>query len=175
LIGPIPGGRRIYYQKHLAHHWLPHLRGDWVLALSNAFLIRHPAEMLSSLAAKMGQPVLRDTGLPQQVELFRATRARAGCAPPVVDARDVLADPPGMLRRLCSALGLEFTPAMLAWEPGLRPTDGIWAEHWYADVARSTGFAPYAPRAGALGPELEAVHAECVGFYRELHEHRLTS
>jgi hypothetical protein len=175
LTGPVPDGKAVFYQKHMAHHLLPEVGRAWLDGLVHAFLIRDPREMLLSLRKVTPHPGVRDTGLPQQVELFRATRARAGCAPPVVDARDVLADPPGMLRRLCSALGLEFTPAMLAWEPGLRPTDGIWAEHWYADVARSTGFAPYAPRAGALGPELEAVHAECVGFYRELHEHRLTS
>ena len=29
LVGPIPHGRSVYYQKHMAHHWLPHLRGEW--------------------------------------------------------------------------------------------------------------------------------------------------
>jgi hypothetical protein len=175
LTGPVPDGKAVFYQKHMAHHLLPEIGRAWLDGLVHAFLIRDPREMLLSLRKVIPHPGVRDTGLPQQVELFRATRARMGTTPPVVDARDVLADPPGMLRRLCSALGLEFTPAMLAWEPGLRPTDGIWAPHWYADVARSTGFAPYVPRSGALGPELEAVHAECVDLYRELHEHRLTS
>jgi hypothetical protein len=36
LTGEVPHGRAIYYQKHMTHHWLPHLRGDLVLALSNA-------------------------------------------------------------------------------------------------------------------------------------------
>ena len=33
--------------------------------------------------------------------------------------------------------------AMLSWPPGLRETDGIWAKHWYGEVAKSTSFQPY--------------------------------
>jgi hypothetical protein len=175
LTGPVPGGKAVFYQKHMAHHLLPEIGREWLDGLVHAFLIRDPREMLLSLSKVMPRPGALDTGLPQQLELFRAVRARTGAPPPVVDARDVLRDPPGVLRRLCRALGLEFDPAMLAWEPGLRPTDGIWAEHWYADVARSTGFAPYAERPGELGPELAAVHAECAEPYRELYRHRLTA
>ncbi|HXI20151.1 MAG TPA: hypothetical protein VNH46_03660, partial [Gemmatimonadales bacterium] len=115
LTGPIPEGRAIYYQKHMAHHYLPHLQGDWVLALTNCFLIRHPAEMLTSLAAKMGLPSLRDTGLPQQVEIFRLVRARLGAVPPVLDAEDVLRDPRGMLQALCARVGVPFSERMLTW------------------------------------------------------------
>ena len=93
----------------------------------------------------------------------------------MVDARDVLENPAGVLRALCTALELEFTPAMLRWEPGLRPTDGIWAEHWYAEVARSTGFERWRARAGELTRALARVHAECQAPYRELWERRLTA
>jgi hypothetical protein len=173
LTGPVPGGKAVFYQKHMAHHLLPEIGREWLAALVHAFLVRDPREMLLSLAKVTPDPGPLDTGLPQQLELFRAERARTGRVPPVVDARDVLRDPPRVLRALCAALGLEFTPAMLAWEPGLRPTDGIWAPHWYAEVARSTGFAPYAERPGALPDGLARVHAEVAGAYAELHEHRL--
>ena len=72
------------------------------------FLIRHPAEMLPSLAAKMGLPVLRDTGLPQQVEIFRDVRARTGETPVVLDSEDVLKDPRGVLGRFCARVGVAF-------------------------------------------------------------------
>ena len=63
----------------MAHHLLPHLRGDWLGQLTNAFLIRDPAEMLPSLAAQgRASRCSRDTGLPQQVEIFRDVRARTG-------------------------------------------------------------------------------------------------
>jgi hypothetical protein len=173
LIGPIPEGRRVYYQKHMAHHWLPHLRGEWVFALTNAFLIRHPAEMLTSLAVKMGQPVLRDTGLPQQVEIFREVRRRTGATPVVLDTEDVLKNPRGVLGQFCARVGVDFDERMLSWPAGRRATDGIWAKHWYDVVERSTGFEPYAPRPRQVAPELEPVLAECLPYYQELAEHRL--
>ena len=173
LTGAIPHGRTIYYQKHMSHHWLPHLRGEWVLELSNAFLIRHPAEMLASLAARMGPPSLRDTGLPQQAEIFRFVAERTGSIPPVLDAEDVLRDPAGMLARLCEIVEVPFTDRMLSWPAGRRKTDGIWAKHWYDAVERSTGFEPFRPRPHEVPPELEGLLAECLPYYEELRRHRL--
>jgi hypothetical protein len=173
LIGPIPRGRTVYYQKHMAHHWLPHLRGEWVFSLTNAFLIRHPAEMLTSLAVKMGQPVLRDTGLPQQVEIFREVRRRTGTTPPVLDTEDVLKNPRGVLERFCKRVGVAFDDRMLTWPAGRRETDGIWAKHWYDAVERSTGFEPWKPRPRTVAPELESLLDECLPYYEELAAHRL--
>lgn len=175
LTGPVPGAKPIFYQKHMAHHLLPEVGREWLGALDHAFLLRDPREMLLSLAKVMPSPSALDTGLPQQLELYREVERRTGRPAPVIDARDVLADPAGLLARLCAALGLEFTPRMLRWEPGLRPTDGPWAEHWYAEVARSTGFEPWRPRGGDLSPALERVHAECLGPYGELFERRLSA
>ena len=179
LTGPVPDGKAVFYQKHMAHHLLPEVGREWLADLVHAFLIRDPREMLLSLSRVMPEPSALDTGLPQQLELFHAIEHaiehRLGRPPPVIDARDVLEDPAGMLRALCTALALEFTPAMLAWAPGLRPTDGIWAKHWYGEVARSTGFERWRPRAGELTGRLAEVHEECRAPYRELFEHRLTA
>jgi hypothetical protein len=173
LVGPVPEGRAIYYQKHMAHHWLPHLRGDWVMQLSNAFLIRHPAEMLTSLAARMGLPSLRDTGLAQQLEIFGFVRKGTGTTPPVLDAEDVLRDPRGVLERLCVAVGVPFSERMLSWPPGGRTTDGIWAKYWYDAVERSTGFEPWQPKPRTVAPELAPLLAECLPYYEDLYRHRL--
>ncbi|HEX6882410.1 MAG TPA: HAD family hydrolase [Planctomycetota bacterium] len=175
LTGPVPGDRPVFYQKHMAHHLLPEVERDWLAGLMHAFLIRDPREMLLSLAKVTPDADVLDTGLPQQLELFQAVRARTGRTPPVLDARDVLEEPAGCLRALCTALQLEFTPAMLAWEPGLRPTDGLWASHWYGEVARSTGFERWRPREGELAGRLADVHARCREPYAELYSHRLTA
>jgi hypothetical protein len=175
LTGPIPEGRAIYYQKHMAHHWLDHLRGEWILELANVFLIRHPAEMLTSLAAKMGLPALRDTGLPQQVELYEFVQERTGVVPPVLDAEDVLRDPGTLLKRLCDLVGVPFTDRMLRWPAGRRATDGIWARHWYEAVERSTGFAPYQPRPRTVPPDLQPLLDACLPYYHQLAKHRITA
>ena len=174
LSGPVPEGKAIHYQKHMAHHLLPAIDRSWLGAVVNCFLIRAPREMLASLARVTPQPTLPDTGLPQQVEIFELAQGSSGDLPPVVDARDVLSDPPGVLARLCTRIGVPFTDRMLRWPPGARATDGIWAKHWYASVERSTGFSPYRPRDAPVPDELQDLLAECQPLYARLHEHRIT-
>lgn len=175
LTGPVPGGKAIFYQKHMAHHLLPGMEGDWLDALAHAFLIRDPREMLTSLVRVTPDPTIEDTGLPQQVALFRRVSGRTGAPPPVVDARDLLEDPAGVLVRLCAALGVEYVERMLSWEPGPRPTDGVWAEHWYGSVERSTGFRPYRPKPDEVPPRLADLHAACRDLYDELRARRLAA
>lgn len=172
LTGPVPDGKSIFYQKHMAHHLLPGMDCDWVLQLRNAFLIRDPREVLPSLAEFLPEPTLRDTGLEQQWTLFQRVRRATGAAPPVIDARDVLIDPRGVLEALCEALGVPFCESMLSWEPGSRPTDGIWAKYWYDDVERSTGFQPYQPSSEPVPDRLDALHATCRSYYQKLYAHR---
>src|SRR5579875_3967839 len=40
LTGPVPEGKTIFYQKHMAHHLLPNMGRDWLDAVTNCFLIR---------------------------------------------------------------------------------------------------------------------------------------
>jgi len=173
LTGPIPDGASIYYQKHMAHHLLPDMERTWVQALRNAFLIRAPREMLTSLVEVLPEPTLSDTGLPQQWDLFRRLRRERGTPPPVVRARDVLTAPRATLGALCEALDVPFREAMLSWEPGPRDTDGVWAEHWYDAVYDSTGFRPYEPKDAPVPDRLEGLLAECRTLYANLCDHRL--
>jgi hypothetical protein len=173
LTGPIPEGKGIFYQKHMTHHLLPHIDRGWMERLTHAFLIRDPREMLTSLVRHMARPRLSDTGLPQQVEIFEWVRERTGRIPPVLDAEDVLNRPEIALRSLCAAVGVEFSSCMLRWPPGPRPTDGVWARHWYKSVETSTGFRPYRPKPDPVPEGMEEIHSECQALYRVLHVHRL--
>lgn len=174
LLGPAPGGRAIFYQKHMAHHLLPDVDRSWTERLTNCFLIRDPREVIASFTRVIESPTPQDLGFPQQVDLFDRECDRLGHAPPVIDARDVLSDPPAMLARVCEAVGVAFDPAMLAWPAGRRETDGAWAPHWYANVERSTGFAPYTPRTGPIPDRLRPVLDACEELYQRLHVQRLT-
>lgn len=175
LTGPIPGGKSIWYQKHMTHHLLPDVGDAWLDDLVHAFLIREPAAMLVSLTEFIPRPTLRDTGLPQQLALFDRVRRTTRRVPPVVDGHDVLADPRVALERLCDALGVAFDPAMLRWEPGLRDTDGAWAPAWYGKVAQTTGFAPPPDEPVEVPAELRGLHDECVQIYNELSQYALGS
>jgi len=173
LTGPVPGTRAIWYQKHMAHHLLPMIERDWLDALTHAFLIREPDEMVASLLKTFPGAGLADTGLPQQCEIFDRIADRQGRAPPVVLASDVLKDPRAQLEALCSALGIPFLDAMLSWPPGRRDTDGAWATHWYAAVEASTGFEPFRRRHVELTDGQAMLVDECRPWYEKLYALRL--
>jgi len=173
LTGEIPDGRSVFYQKHMAHHLLPEIDLGWLDSVTNAFLIRDPREMLTSLIRVTPQPTVADTGLPQQSELFDRMREQTGRTPPVLDSRDVLDDPRGLLTRLCEVLGLPFSDSMLSWEAGRRETDGIWAKYWYDAVERSTAFQPYRPKTDEVPQRLRDIYEECMVHYEKLHAARL--
>jgi hypothetical protein len=175
LTGPIPSGRRIWYQKHMAHHLLPMIDRGWLGQLSHCFLIRDPREMLASLVQFVPQPTLADTGLVQQVELFEEVRQRAGEPPPVINGRDVASDPRGILSSLCRRLGVDFQDAMLRWPAGGRATDGAWAPFWYDKVNASTTFAPPDRAPAAIPDRLADLYQACRPYYDSLAEHCLLS
>jgi hypothetical protein len=174
LVGPVPGERAIYYQKHMAHHLLGHIERGWLKLLAHCFLIRRPREMLASLIKRYPEACVTDTGLPQQVELFRQIRRWSNRVPPVVDSRDLLCDPRGMLRALCAAVGVDFDTRMLSWPPGPRETDGAWAPYWYGAVNATTTFVPYRAKDCAVPAGYEAMLSECETYYEELSVHRLS-
>jgi hypothetical protein len=168
--GDVPPGR-ILYQKHMTHHMLPSFGRDWMDALDHAFLIRAPERVAASYAARREEVTLEDLGFERQAELFDRVAQRAGAAPPVIDAEAVRADPEGVLRRLCSALGLAFDPGMLAWPAGPRASDGAWAAHWYGAVNASTGFAPPEPAPPPLAGRMRAIADAARPDYDRLHVH----
>jgi len=173
LTGPAPQGKSIFYQKQMSHHLLPEIGRDWLPKLTNCFLIRHPAEVLPSLDEKYAKPTLPDTGYPQQVEIFDFIAARSGQTPLVIDSKDVLLNPRGILSQFCEKLGVAFQESMLSWPPGFRDTDGVWARHWYNAVEKTTGFQPYQAKTKALPEHLKTLYTECLPFYEKLHAHRL--
>jgi hypothetical protein len=175
LTGPVPYGRAIWYQKHMAHHLLPAIGRDWLDALTHAFLIREPDEMVASLLRTFPAAGLADTGLPQQCEIFDRVAERLGRAPPVMLASDVLKDPRAQLEALCDALAIPFLPSMLAWPAGPRDTDGAWAPHWYAAVEVSTGFEPWRARHVQLTAEQTGLVDECRPYYEKLYALRLSA
>ncbi len=163
----------IWYQKHMAHHMVGPVAHDDLTGLTHAFLIRDPARVVASYAAKREAVRPEHLGTARQVEYFDREADRLGRAPPVIDSADVLRDPEGTLRLLCAALGIAWDPDMLQWASGIRDTDGIWAPHWYATVAASTGFGP--PQEGAidLAPEEQVIADACRPDYDYLFRYAL--
>lgn len=173
LTGDAPNGAGLWYQKHMSHHLLPEMGRAWLDQLTNCFLIREPRAMLVSLIDRLGPVGIMDTGLPQQLELFRYQAERTGETPAVVDSKDVLLDPQGVLSKLCERVGIGFEPAMLKWAAGPRETDGCWGPHWYHSTNNSTEFGTYRPKEVVVPAEFEEIAQQCEEIYAELHQHRI--
>ncbi len=173
LTGEIPGGKAIYYQKHMTHHMLDHIDLAWTNTLTNCFLLRDPAEVITSFIKVIPNPTIEQTGLPQQARIFDHVRAVTGKIPPVIDSADVLKTPRETLAMLCDALNVPFDPTMLSWSPGRRDTDGIWAKYWYDAVEASIGFAPYQPKNEPVPAHLRGLLADCQALYQQMSAHTL--
>ena len=58
----------------------------------------------------------------------------------ILDSDDMALRPRETLRALCAELDIPYTDEMLAWESGPHECDGPWADWWYANVHKSSGW-----------------------------------
>ena len=78
--GDIPGGKPLFYQKHMTLHMIPSFDRGFMRQLTNVFLIRHPARVIASYSKKRESPTLDDVGFVQQAQLFDEVAAWLGRA-----------------------------------------------------------------------------------------------
>ncbi|WP_310740749.1 sulfotransferase-like domain-containing protein [Ideonella alba] len=168
LLGPVPGGLPVWYQKHMAHHLPAGLALDWVDGLHNVLLIRDPVRVVASYVKSRAEVAPEDLGVLQQMRLLEHLQARHGQVPTIIDSADFLQRPEAHLRALCAHLDLDFRPGMLQWPAGPRASDGVWAPHWYAAVWRSTGFERAADEAPVLTGHAAEVAEACRPAYEQL-------
>ncbi len=164
VLGPCE--RSVSFQKHMAHH-LVELDRSFLTKTTNVLLIRDPAEVVVTLAKQLAAPTLGDVGIAVQAQLLAQLCAK-GQSPVVLDAKELLLDPEGVLRQLCEQTGIPWDGAMLSWPSGPKSCDGVWAPHWYENVHRSTGFEAWRPRVPATAPHLTRLIEECRPHYERL-------
>jgi hypothetical protein len=170
LSEPAQDAVTVLFMKQMAHH-LVDLDQSFMQQTHNIFLIRDPWEMLPSLTIQLPDARLEDTGLATQWRLFEHL-VETGQNPAVLDSRELLLDPPGVLGRLCEHLDISYTKDMLTWPVGARPEDGVWASHWYHAVHKSKGFSPYVAKSD-FPQHLNALLAECQPWYDKLFAHAI--
>lgn len=172
LIGEVPEGKAHYYQKHMTQHMLENVPRAWMAQVRNVFLIRHPARVIASFAAKYDQMTLADIGFAQQAELFEQVQSW-GQTPIVIDSADIRRAPEVLLKRLCAALDLTYEPAMLHWPAGGHPQDGVWASHWYGAVHRSSGFASAEGEVPKLEGPAAQLLSQALQLYQKLEAYKI--
>ena len=170
ILEETPNSPPVLFMKQMAHH-LVELDESFLEKTNNIFLVRDPEQMLPSLTIQLPDAGLADTGLRRQWELYEQLLA-AGQQPAIVDSRELLLDPRGVLAALCDHLDIPFYDDMLSWEAGPREEDGIWAPHWYHAVHKSTGFSAYRHKA-EFPDQLRPLLAECAPWYDRLYAHAI--
>lgn len=163
-----PEEKPVYYQKHMSQHMIAGADRSWINECTNVFLIRHPARVIASYAAKRENPTLDDIGFRQQAELFDQVCQNNGVAPPVLDSAFVRQDPERALKSLCDAINLPFQAQMLRWRKGGHKNDGVWAVHWYGAVWQSEGFANAEGPLPVVPEALKLVLDEAMPFYERM-------
>ena len=164
-----PSSVAIQYEKHMTHHMPRGVDLSWTRDMKHVFLIRSPERVIASYRQKMPSVSSEDIGIARQRELFDEITAITGKRPPVVDTLDILNDPAHMLRQLCVALDVPWCEgAMTQWKVGSRPTDGVWASHWYGAVESSTQFSSPPSSAPELDETGRALAADMMAHYEAM-------
>ena len=174
LGGPVPGGKAVWYQKHMSHHMEGSISVRDFPDHSHIFLIRDPDLMVASYRHKNELVDARQLGFARLVEYHKYVSDRMGRAAPVIDGNAVLADPPAQLAALCLTIGIGWDPAMLGWKMGRHPDDGIWGRHWYNAVWQSDGFGPPTARSELETAEQKIANA-CRADYEYLRQFQIGS
>ena len=174
ITGAMPEGKKVWYQKHMAHHLLPQMDRKWIDNFVNCFLIRDPGQVLLSYTKTRRGVTPDDLGYKRLAEIFDLVKERTGEVPPVIDARDLLQNPRQVLTLLCERVGIPFSGKMLSWPAGRRETDGVWGKYWYHNLEKSTGFLPYSPRLEPLPEDLKTIYEQSMELYDYLREYRLS-
>ncbi|MEE9334320.1 MAG: hypothetical protein V3U65_09535 [Granulosicoccaceae bacterium] len=163
-----PHASGIFFQKHICTHILPHIKLDWVNAISNVFLIRDPHLVVASYAAKREDCVASDLGYALQKNLFDQIQNIGVTKPLVIDSALFIDNPRQQFTILCEQLNIDFEEAMLCWPAGARDTDGVWGKHWYNAVNKSTGFKKQNTAYPALSEAQQQVAEACMADYETI-------
>ncbi|WP_037254340.1 hypothetical protein [Roseobacter sp. SK209-2-6] len=172
LLGPVPAAKPHFYQKHMTQHMVPGMPRDWMRDVTNVFLIRHPARVIASYAAKRENPTLDDIGFRQQAELFKLCQD-LGQNPIVIDSHDIREAPAAKLEQLCDALSIPSSPKMLSWPKGGHANDGVWAPVWYGAVWNSEGFAGPEGNLPDVEEEQQPVLKAAMSYYEEMKSRKI--
>lgn len=167
-----PDNKKIWYQKHMAHHLLNTNDIDWIKSFNNFLLIRDPKEVIASYVKKNNLNKIEELGYKQQIKIAEyLTKKNEKFA--VIDCKDLLDNPKNILMSWCKFLDISFSEKMLKWKKGNHPNDGIWWNHWYGNVIKTTGFTKLNRENIIVDAKYRCIYNEANDYYRELRKYCL--
>ena len=165
LLGKIPDEKKIYYQKHMAHHLIDLKKIEWIKKCENCFLIRHPKEVIHSYTAKNNLNSIEELGYPQQYAIIQLLK-KANKSFIVIESSELLENPKKVLMGWCKKIDIRFNSSMLNWEKGNHDNDGIWWKHWYDNVIKSTGFQKNIKKDITIENKYDSIYNESMKYYK---------
>ena len=169
LTNKIPEGKKIWYQKHMAHHILDLSNIEWITNCENCILLRHPKEVISSYSSKNKLNSVEELGYPQQYEIIKFLK-RKNKSYTVIDSSKLLNNPKKVLLSWCKKINIKYDQSMLEWKKGNHINDGIWWECWYDNVIQTTGFQKYIKKDITIEDKYDSIYNESMKYYSYLKE-----
>ena len=164
----IPQSKKIWYQKHMAHHLINLDDIEWIKGFHNCFLIRHPKDVINSYIRKNQLNHVDELGYPQEWKLIEYLKKNEKNIL-VIDSSILLKDPRNVLNQWCRKLNIDFDARMLTWKKGSYPTDGIWWEHWYNNVINTNQFESFNNKSDSIPKEYQSIYNEALDYYEKLY------
>nr|VFJ61074.1 MAG: hypothetical protein BECKFM1743A_GA0114220_102783 [Candidatus Kentron sp. FM]VFJ61561.1 MAG: hypothetical protein BECKFM1743C_GA0114222_102953 [Candidatus Kentron sp. FM]VFK13662.1 MAG: hypothetical protein BECKFM1743B_GA0114221_102903 [Candidatus Kentron sp. FM] len=126
--------------KDMCYHCHDHIINDdeFLKRLTNIFLIRDPIKSIPSHFNINPNAVLDEMGYEKEFNIFHKVASLTGTFPMVIDTRDLIANPHGIVKRYCDLVGLPFMESALNWEAGYKPEWDVW-KGWHKSVSSSSG------------------------------------
>jgi len=163
-----PHKEEVVFFKNMTHHIMKLDKGFTKQGF-NILLTRNPKEMIPSFAKVIPELSMKDLGYAEHLGLMEYFD-KYEIPYAVLDAKNVLLNPEGVLKKLCEKAEIEFDKAMLSWPAGARPENGVWDKYWYDNVHASTGFKKHEPKKEDFPEHLIPLLNECQPIYEKLSE-----
>ena len=164
-----PDGKKIWYQKHMAHHILNLNDIEWITNFENCILLRHPKEVISSYSNKNKLNSFEELGYRQQYEIIRLLKKKNKSFI-IIDSSELLQNPAKVLDVWCKKINIKYEQSMLNWEKGNHINDGIWWKSWYDNVIKTTGFQKYKKKDINIESEYDSIYNESMKYYTYIKE-----
>ena len=164
-----PDGKKIWYQKHMAHHILNLNDIDWITNFENCILLRHPKEVISSYSNKNKLNSFEELGYRQQYEIIKLLKKKNKSFI-IIDSSELLQNPAKVLGTWCKKINIKYEQSMLNWKKGNHINDGIWWKSWYDNVIKTTGFQKYKKKDINIESEYDSIYNESMKYYTYIKE-----
>lgn len=168
LQSEIPDNKKVWYQKHMAHHILELDDLSWIEKFDNCILIREPKYVINSYIKKNNLKSILELGYVQQYDIAKyLIEKKINFF--VIDSDKLLDNPTQVLKSWCNHLNLGFDKAMLSWKKGPHKQDGIWGSHWYDNIYSSSKFIKKKIILSENYKKFSTIHDEAQSYYKKLY------